>query len=45
MHAQGDDAAARVLKEDALVRSRRVLGEDHPDTIRAGGALVDLDSN
>jgi Tetratricopeptide repeat len=31
---------ARELEEDVLVRSRRVLGDDHPDTLRAQGNLA-----
>jgi hypothetical protein len=29
----GDHTAARRLNEDTLARRRRVLGEDHPDTL------------
>ena len=36
-----DDSRARVqLDEDTLARSRRVLGEDHPETM--GSAAFDL---
>jgi hypothetical protein len=31
----GQYEAARQLGEDTLIRCRRVLGEDHPDTRRA----------
>ena len=30
---RGEQQAARELDEDTLVRRRRVLGEDHPDTL------------
>ncbi|WP_131803539.1 tetratricopeptide repeat protein, partial [Pseudofrankia sp. EUN1h] len=39
----GDYPAARALGEDVLARRRRVLGEDHPATIRARASLDDLD--
>ena len=32
----GEDQAARELAEDILARRRRVLGDDHPETIMAG---------
>ena len=37
----GDDGRAQVqLDEDTLARRRRVLGEDHPDTLTAAFQLV-----
>ena len=33
----GEYQAARDLDEDTLARRRRVLGEDHPDTLTLGG--------
>ena len=36
----GEDQAARELGEDTLDRRRRVLGEDHPDTLLAAFILV-----
>ena len=37
----GDDGRAQVqLDEDTLARRRRVLGEDHPDTLAAAFQLV-----
>ena len=42
----GEHQAARELAEDILARHRRVLGEDHPDTLRSAftvaGALTEL---
>jgi hypothetical protein len=42
----GEDQAARELAEDILARRRRVLGEDHPDTLTSAfilvGALMEL---
>jgi hypothetical protein len=35
----GEYEAARQLQADALTRSRRVLGEDHPETLRPASAL------
>jgi hypothetical protein len=32
--------AARDLGEDTLDRRRRVLGEDHPDTLRSAESLA-----
>jgi len=32
--------AARELDEDTLARRRRVLGENHPDTLTSAGSLV-----
>lgn len=32
-HQSGDAAAARALEADTLARRRRVLGDDHPDTL------------
>ncbi|MEV8438797.1 tetratricopeptide repeat protein [Actinosynnema sp. NPDC051121] len=42
LHATGDHRAARDLDEDTLARYRRVLGEDHPDTLRTGRNLVSV---
>ena len=36
----GRHAEARELDEDTLARSRRVLGDDHPDTLGTAGALA-----
>ena len=33
-------AADQVPAEDTLARRRRVLGEDHPDTMRSAGGLA-----
>jgi hypothetical protein len=33
---------ARQLGEDTLVRMRRVLGEDHPDTLRLAHNLASI---
>ncbi|MGA2327596.1 MAG: tetratricopeptide repeat protein [Bryobacteraceae bacterium] len=38
--AQGDLAGARRLHEQVLKACRRVLGEEHPDTLRAMGNLA-----
>ena len=35
----GEFQAARELGEDTLARRRRVLGEDHPDTLAAARAM------
>jgi len=35
-----EDQAARELAEDTLARRRRLLGEDHPDTLAAAFQLV-----
>ena len=37
---RGEQQAARELDEDTLARRRRVLGEDHPDTLTAAFQLV-----
>ena len=43
LRALGDTQAARELDEDTLARSRRVLGEDHPDTLNSANNLaIDL---
>jgi hypothetical protein len=40
----GEHQAARELDEDTLARRRRVLGEDHPDTLASANNLaMDLD--
>ena len=36
----GDYAAAKELQEDVLEVSRRILGEEHPDTLTAKGNLA-----
>ena len=36
LRARGRDSEARELDEDTLARYRRVLGEDHPDTLTFG---------
>jgi hypothetical protein len=39
----GETQAARELDEDTLARYRRVLGEDHPDTLTSASNLaIDL---
>jgi hypothetical protein len=40
LHALGEHQAARDLNEDTLARRRRVLGEDHPDTLTSAGNLT-----
>ena len=35
LRAQGDLAGARALQERVLEARRRVLGEEHPDTLTA----------
>src|ERR1700760_398249 len=37
---RGDHQAARELGEDTLARRRRVLGEDHPDTLASASGLA-----
>jgi hypothetical protein len=39
----GKPEQARTLAEDTLTRRRRVLGDDHPDTLRAVELLQWLD--
>jgi hypothetical protein len=36
----GEIAAARDLDQDTLERRRRVLGEDHPDTVSSAHSLA-----
>jgi hypothetical protein len=36
----GQDEQARQLGEDTLTRHRRVLGDDHPDTLRSATNLT-----
>jgi Tetratricopeptide repeat/Domain of unknown function (DUF4062) len=36
----GDDQQARQLQNDALTRLRRVLGEDHPETVTSASRLA-----
>ena len=44
-YALGEYEQARALHEATLARQRRVLGEDHPDTLITGNNLaVDLDA-
>jgi tetratricopeptide (TPR) repeat protein len=40
LYAQGDLAGARGLQEQVLEVSHRLLGEEHPDTLRAMGNLA-----
>jgi len=40
--AQGDYAGARRLEERVLEAMTRVLGEEHPDTLRSMGSLAVL---
>jgi Tetratricopeptide repeat len=39
LFAQGDFAGAREFEESVLETSRRVLGDEHPDTILARANL------
>ncbi len=41
MRVLGRYRAARALDEDTLKRSRRVLGDDHPDARRLAGNLAE----
>jgi hypothetical protein len=36
----GDHQQARELQDDTLTRFRRVLGNDHPDTLTSAGRLA-----
>jgi hypothetical protein len=36
----GEDEQARRLYEDTLVRRRRMLGDDHPDTLNSANNLA-----
>jgi Tetratricopeptide repeat len=36
----GDYRVGRALSEDTLARYRRVLGDDHPDTLRSANGLA-----
>jgi hypothetical protein len=38
----GDYRQARTLAEDTLTRRRRVLGEDHPDTLTSANNLANV---
>ncbi|MET9619425.1 tetratricopeptide repeat protein [Streptomyces sp. NPDC006464] len=38
----GENEAAQALAEDTLTRRRRVLGEDHPNTLRSAKQLEEL---
>jgi hypothetical protein len=40
LRALGEHRAARELDEDTLARRRRVLGQDHPDTLSSAGSLA-----
>ncbi|MEV5430571.1 tetratricopeptide repeat protein [Streptomyces sp. NPDC052701] len=40
---QGQVEQARALAEDTLARRRRVLGEDHPDTLATARLLEGLE--
>jgi hypothetical protein len=40
LYAQGDPAGAQELKEQVLAARRRVLGEEHPDTLAAKRILA-----
>jgi hypothetical protein len=40
LHARGEPRPARTLDEDTLTRRRRVLGEDHPDTLASAHNLA-----
>ena len=40
MAAMGDCQQARALDEDALSRRRRVLGDDHPETVASANNLA-----
>ncbi|GGO99528.1 FxSxx-COOH system tetratricopeptide repeat protein [Wenjunlia tyrosinilytica] len=40
LHWLGDYAAARVMREETLARYRRVLGDDHPDTMMCATNLA-----
>jgi hypothetical protein len=39
----GQTREAHTLAEDTLTRQRRVLGEDHPNTLRTARFLAQLD--
>jgi hypothetical protein len=40
LRAWGEHEQARELDEDTLTRRRRVLGDDHPDTLRTAHNLA-----
>ena len=40
LNVRGDTRAARTIAEELLARWRRVLGEDHPDTLTASANLT-----
>jgi hypothetical protein len=40
LYELGDYQRARILDEDTLARTRRVLGEDHPDTLSSANDLA-----
>jgi hypothetical protein len=37
----GEHEQARALNEDTLTRRRRVLGDEHPDTVRSAASLAE----
>jgi Tetratricopeptide repeat len=41
LYQMGEVQAARDLDQDTLERRRRVLGEDHPDTLTSASNLAD----
>jgi Tetratricopeptide repeat len=41
LRALGEHEQARTLIEDTLTRRRRVLGDDHPDTLRTTATLAE----
>jgi hypothetical protein len=44
-YVQGDLVGARNLQEQVLAVSRRVLGEEHPDTLTAMNNLAQMTGN
>ena len=41
LRALGEHEQARTLIEDIFTRRRRILGDDHPDTLRTAAALAE----
>jgi hypothetical protein len=41
LRALGEHDEARILTEDTLSRRRRILGDDHPDTLRTAAASAE----
>ena len=41
LRALGEHEQARTLDADTLIRRRRVLGNDHPDTLRTAAAMAE----